>query len=226
MKAASHVLGPLIRAILCAVCKVDAAELNRLPRTGPLIIVTNHINFLEAPLLYSLLYPHDISGFAKSDTWRNPLLGLLATIWECVPVERGSNDMSSMRLALEALGRGKMLNVMPEGTRSHDGMLGPGHAGVVAMALRSGAPIVPVAIYGSEAFWPSLRRGRRTSVHFRVGAAYRIRQPEPGAAKSSRAEATDEIMQSLAMLLPPEYRGVYAGRRATSRQLIPVKANL
>jgi 1-acyl-sn-glycerol-3-phosphate acyltransferase len=225
MKAMSHALGPLIRAILCALCKVDAAELSRLPRKGPLIIVMNHINFLEAPLLYALLYPRDISGFAKSDTWRNPFLGLLATTWECVPVERGSNDMSSMRQALGALERGKMLNVMPEGTRSHDGKLKPGHAGVVAMALRSGAPIVPVAIYGSESFWPSLRRGRRTSVHFRVGEAYRLRRPEPGAAKSSRAEAADEIMLTLAALLPPEYRGVYAGGRTTLRQLIPVKAS-
>jgi 1-acyl-sn-glycerol-3-phosphate acyltransferase len=186
----------------------------------------NHINFLEAPLLYSLLYPRDISGFAKSDTWRNPFLGLLATTWECVPVVRGSNDMSSMRFALEALARGKMLNVMPEGTRSHDGRLKQGHAGVVTMALRSDAPIVPVALYGSEAFWSNLLRGRRTRVSFRVGEAYRIRKPEPGTAKSSRAEAADEIMQSLAALLPPEYRGVYAGRQVTSRQLVPLKASI
>jgi 1-acyl-sn-glycerol-3-phosphate acyltransferase len=220
MRPASHVIGPFVRGILKILCRIDAAELAKLPRKGPLIIVTNHINFLEAPLLYSLIYPTDISGFAKSDTWRNPFMALLATTWECVPVERGGNDMSSMRLALEALRRGKLLNVMPEGTRSHDGRLRRGHPGVVAMALRSGAPIVPVAHYGGEAFWRNLRMGRRTEIHFRVGEPYRLREPEPGKARSSRQEAADEIMLSIARLLPPQYRGDYAGRESTSRQLV------
>jgi 1-acyl-sn-glycerol-3-phosphate acyltransferase len=224
MRPASHVIGPFVRGILEILCRIDCAELAKLPRKGPLIVVTNHINFLEAPLLYSLIYPKDISGFAKSDTWRNPFMALLASTWECVPVARGTNDMSSMRLALEALGRGKMLNVMPEGTRSHDGKLRRGHPGVVAMALRSGAPIVPVAHYGGEDFWRNLRLGRRTDVHFRVGESYRLRKPQPGTARSSRQEAADEIMLSLAHLLPPEYRGDYAGREATSRQLVPAEA--
>ena len=151
-EGSAHVVAPVVRAILSIACRIDRAELGKVPRKGPLIIVTNHVNFLEAPLLYSFLYPRDISAFAKAETWRNPVLGLLATIWECVPVERGANDMGSMRRALEALARGKMLNVMPEGTRSHDGRLRRGLGGVVAMALRSGAPIVPIAHFGGEAF--------------------------------------------------------------------------
>jgi 1-acyl-sn-glycerol-3-phosphate acyltransferase len=224
MKAASRVFAPLVRAILCSLCRVDSSELARLPRKGPLIVVSNHINFLEAPLLYSLIYPRDISGFAKTETWGNPFLGLLASTWECVPVERDANDMSSMRLALEVLARGKILNIMPEGTRSHDGKLGRGHAGVVAIAQRSGAPIVPVAHYGGESFWRNLKRGRRTDVRFRVGEAFRLREPEPGKAKTARAEAAEEIMRSLARLLPPEYRGAYANAEEPFRQLLPLKA--
>jgi 1-acyl-sn-glycerol-3-phosphate acyltransferase len=224
MKAAAHVLGPSVRSILKVLCKVDCDELKGLPWKGPLIIVTNHINFLEAPLLYSLLYPRDISGFAKVETWRSPFLGLLASTWECVPVARGSNDMASMRLALEALEKGKMLNVMPEGTRSHDGKLSKGHAGVVAMARRAGVPILPIAHYGGESFWRNFLRGKRTEVHFRVGEAFLLREPEPGRARQARDEAADEIMLSLAALLPPEYRGYYTGRERTARQLLPVKA--
>jgi 1-acyl-sn-glycerol-3-phosphate acyltransferase len=224
MKGSSHVVAPIVRALLAAVCRIEGSELAKVPRRGPLIIVTNHINFLEAPLLYSLLYPRDIAGFAKAETWRNPFLGLLATIWECVPVERGANDMNSMRLALEVLARGKMLNVMPEGTRSHDGRLGRGQQGVVAMALRSDAPIVPVALFGGESFWRNLRCGRRTEIKIRVGDAFRLRRPESGRAKSSRHEAAEEIMLRLAQLLPPEYRGEYADREPSSRQLIPAGA--
>lgn len=221
MRSSARVVAPIARAILALICKVDRSELARIPKKGPLILVTNHVNFLEAPLLYAYLYPRDISGFAKTETWRNPLLGLLATIWECVPVDRGTNDIASMRLALEALARGKMLNVMPEGTRSHDGRLRRGHPGVVAMALRSGAPIIPIAHSGGEAIWRNLRRGRRTEIRIRVGEAYRLREPEAGRARSARAEAAEEIMLRLAELLPREYRGEYAGRSATSRQLVP-----
>jgi 1-acyl-sn-glycerol-3-phosphate acyltransferase len=221
MRGSAYIIAPIVRAILALACRIDRAELAKIPRKGPLILVTNHVNFLEAPILYSYLYPRDISGFAKAETWRNPLLGLLATIWECVPVERGGKDIASMRLALDALARGKMLNVMPEGTRSHDGRLHRGHGGVVAMALRSGAPIVPIAYFGGEDFWGNLRRGRRTKISIRVGEAFRLREPEPGLSKSSRFEAVEEIMLRIAELLPREYRGAYAGRAATSRQLLP-----
>jgi 1-acyl-sn-glycerol-3-phosphate acyltransferase len=224
MTGAAHLLGPGIRGILKVLCKIDAEELRSVPWRGPLIVVTNHINFLEAPLLYAMLYPRDIAGFAKTETWKVPFIGMLARVWECVPVNRDANDMNSMRLALEALGKGKLLNVMPEGTRSHDGRLAQGHAGVVAMALRSGVPILPVAHYGGEDFWSNLKRGRRTEVHVRVGQAYRLREPEPGRSKTDRAQAADEIMLSIAALLPPKYRGFYAGREISAQQLIPVKA--
>jgi 1-acyl-sn-glycerol-3-phosphate acyltransferase len=224
MRGSAYVVAPIVRSILRLACRVDHAELQKIPKKGPLILVTNHVNFLEAPLLYSFLYPRDIAGFAKVETWRNPFLGILATIWECVPVDRDSNDMSSMRAALETLARGKMLNVMPEGTRSHDGRLGRGHGGVVAMALRSGVPIIPIAHFGGESFWRNLRRGRRTEVRIRVGEPFRLREPERGRFKSARFEAVEEIMLRIAELLPPEYRGEYAGREPSSRQLIAAKA--
>ncbi len=224
MRGSAYVVASIGRAILGLACKVDVSELIKVPKRGPLILVTNHVNFLEAPLLYSFLYPRNIAGFAKAETWRNPLIGLLATVWECVPVARGSNDMNSMRLALEALARGKILNVMPEGTRSHDGRLGRGHGGVVSMAWHSGAPIVPVAHFGGESFWKNLRRGKRTEVGIKVGAPFRLREPQSGRAKSSRLEAADEVMMRIAELLPPEYRGEYAGRSDGYRHTLPAEA--
>lgn len=219
MRSAARVIAPLVRVILAVLCRIEAEELAKLPKRGPLILVTNHINFLEAPLLYSLLYPRDIAGFAKVETWRNPVLGLLATTWECVPVNRNASDMSSMRGALSALAEGKILNIMPEGTRSHDGRLSRGNPGVVSIAHRSGAPILPVAHYGGELFWDNLRKGRRTQVTVRVGEVFRIRQPETGGTRRWRAEVLEEIMLSVARLLPPGYRGVYAERDCGFRHL-------
>jgi 1-acyl-sn-glycerol-3-phosphate acyltransferase len=224
MKPAARWVAPVVNAILGAACRIDGEELAKVPRKGPLIIAMNHINFLEAPLLYGRLYPRDIAGFAKAETWKKPLIGFLARTWECVPVYRGENDMSSMRQALEVLAQGRMLNVMPEGRRSHDGALGKGHAGIVAIALRSGAPILPIALYGTEGFWSNLKRGRRTDVHIRVGEAYRLREPGPGEAKTMRAEAADEIMRTLAALLPADHRGAYASPGPEPRYLVRAKA--
>lgn len=222
MRKSARFVAPIIKAILGILCKIDAEELKKVPKEGPYIIVMNHINFLEAPLLYGCLYPRDISGFAKAETWKQPVIGSLARIWECVPVRRGGRDIASIKLAVEALGRGKILNVMPEGTRSHSGSLGRGHAGIVSIALRSGAPLLPVAQYGGETFWHNLRRGRRTEVHFRVGPLYKLRDPGPGESKSMRIEAADEIMREIAALLPESYRGVYAAPFPPPKHLIRV----
>ena len=224
MKYSARWVAPIINGILGTLCKLDVEELAKGPRRGPLIIAMNHINFLEAPLLYGHLYPRDIAGFAKAETWKKPIIGALARIWECVPVYRGSSDMGSIRLALEVLEKGRILNVMPEGTRSHDGSLGRGHAGIVTMALRSGAPLMPVAQYGSEAFWRNLKRGKRTEVHFRVGSLFRLREPGAGESKTMRAEAADEIMRELAALLPERYRGAYAEPGPAPKYLYRIEA--
>jgi 1-acyl-sn-glycerol-3-phosphate acyltransferase len=225
MKPSARWVAPLANAILGIPCRVDVAELAKVPKKGPLIIAMNHINFLEAPLLYGHLYPRDIAGFAKAETWGVPVIGALARIWECVPVYRGSQDMRSMRMALEVLAQGRMLNVMPEGRRSHDGKLGRGQAGIVAIALRSGVPILPIAQFGGEGFWRNIKRGRRTSVHFRVGQAFRLRRPGPGESRAAmRAEAADEIMRAIAALLPEEYRGAYAIPGPAPRHIMAAEA--
>jgi 1-acyl-sn-glycerol-3-phosphate acyltransferase len=203
VRLASRIVSPAIKRLLGLLCRIDAGELAAIPRRGPLIMVTNHINFLEVPLLYTFLYPRELIGMIKAETWKNPLLGALADIWGAIPLDRDATDLSAMRKALEALG------VAPEGTRSGHGRLQPGHSGIVTLALKSGAPIVPVAHFGGESFWTNFRKGRRTPFRIRVGEPFRLRAPGRGEARRARAEATDEIMNRLALLLPPWYRGAY-----------------
>jgi 1-acyl-sn-glycerol-3-phosphate acyltransferase len=220
MRPVARWIAPFVRGVLGALCRVDASELAKIPRKGPFIIVMNHVNFLEAPLLFAHLYPAPITALAKKETWDNPFIGTLANIMECVPIERGASDSQAMRLALEALDRGSILYITPEGTRSGNGRLLRGHAGVVSLALRSGAPLLPVALGGGQRFWSSIRRGRRTEVAFKVGAPFFVKAPPPGASKTARAEAIDEIMGRIADLLPQEQRGVYSGDRPSPRHLM------
>jgi 1-acyl-sn-glycerol-3-phosphate acyltransferase len=207
---ASRAVSPAVRALLGLICRIDARELGKVPGRGPLIIAVNHINFLEVPLLYSYLHPRGIVGLVKSETWDNRLLGALAAIWEAIPIDRGENDVGALKKTLAALEAGRIVAVAPEGTRSGHGRLQKGHGGIIQLAARSGAPILPVVHFGGEAFWKNLAQPRRTRVTFRVGRPCRLDLPQGGLTKSLRSEAADELMRRLALLLPERYRGAYA----------------
>jgi 1-acyl-sn-glycerol-3-phosphate acyltransferase len=210
LRYASRFVSPVVKAALKVLCRVDSRELDRVPETGPFIVVINHINFLEVPMLYAFLYPRDVMGLVKAETWKNPAIRVLAETWSAIPLDRSSTDLGAMRSALGALKRGKILAIAPEGTRSGDGRLGRAHAGVVSIAVRSGVPIVPVAHFGGERFWENLRSFKKTQFHFRVGEPFTLSRPAGGLTKSARQKMADEIMGRLAALLPERYRGVYA----------------
>jgi 1-acyl-sn-glycerol-3-phosphate acyltransferase len=209
MKAASRIVTPVVKFLLGLACKVDDGELRKVPHHGPLIVVINHINFLEVPLIMAHILPRDAIGLAKQETWKNPLFGALADVWEAIAIDREGTDLRAMREALGVLGRGAILIVAPEGTRSGDGKLQKGHGGIVQLALRSGAPILPVAHFGGEDFWTNAKAFRRTRFVFRVGEQFKLSPPESGVTRGVREEMTASIMNKLSMLLPERYRGVY-----------------
>ncbi len=200
-------------ALVRLLCRVDDAELAKIPLCGPLILVSNHVNFLEIPVLHSRLRPRQVVGLAKAESWDNPVLGWLFNRWGAIPVRRGEADIAALRTCLEVLERGGILVVGPEGTRSHDGRLRRGHPGVVTIAVKSGAPVLPMAFYGGEKFGHHVRRLRRTPFHVAVGRPFRVEPKATRLTRDVRQDVVDEIMHELASLLPPAYRGVYAEPR-------------
>lgn len=209
-KALAHALvTSAIDGLLHILCRIDAAEMKRIPATGPLILVANHISSLEVPIVYTQLQPRPATALAKAETWEHPLFGPLASLWGAIPLHRGEADAEAFRMGLEALEQGKILAVAPEGTRSH-GPLQRGLPGVVLLAQRSKAPLMPMVYYGHEAFRDNVRRLRRTDFHVRVGKPFVI-DPGPGRVNGEARQAiADEIMVRLASLMPPAYHGVYA----------------
>lgn len=200
-------------------CRIDDAQLTRVPTRGPLILVTNHINFLDAPLIYTHLLPRTVTAMAKTETWDNPLLGFLFSLGGAIPLRRGEADVGGVRRALAVLEAGHILAVAPEGTRSNHGRLQPGHPGVTLLALRSGAPLLPVAHYGGEGFRRNVTRLRRTSFHIVVGRPFYLDAHGQAVTRQLRQRMVDEIMCQLAALLPPAYRGHYAGLAASESYL-------
>lgn len=201
------------KGLLHVLCRIDAAALAKVPARGPLLIVANHINFLEVPLLYTHLLPRPITGFAKAETWNTWAGRTLMNLWNIIPLQRGEADLLALRRGLAALEAGMLLGVTPEGTRSGNGILRRAHPGIAWLALQSRAPILPLAYYGGEAFWRNLRRLRRTDFHIVVGEPLVLRSYER-VDRHMRQVIADAIMAEVARLLPPAYRGVYADHPA------------
>lgn len=209
MRASTRAANWVLRRVFQTVCRIDLAELAKVPQSGPLILVGNHVNFLEPPVLMPHLEPRPVIGLAKRGSWDNPLFHFLFDQWEAIPIERGEVNREGFRQALDALAQGKILAVFPEGTRSGDGRMQQAKAGIALLAQRSRAPILPIAFYGYEDFWARLKSLRRTDFHIKVGEPFQMNGPGT-LDRDTRQAATDEIMYKVAELLPERYRGYYS----------------
>jgi 1-acyl-sn-glycerol-3-phosphate acyltransferase len=210
MNLAYSVLNSSIKNITRIICNVDDRQLVQVPDQGPLIIASNHINFIEVPLLYTHLQPRPVTGFAKAETWDNPAMGFLFNLWGAIPIRRGEADYHAMKSALSALNEGKILAIAPEGTRSGHGRLGKGYPGIVMLAYISNVPILPLVYYGGERIRDNISRLRRTDFKIRVGKPFRIKINKQKLDKEIRNSILDEIMYQIAGLLPESYRGYYS----------------
>jgi 1-acyl-sn-glycerol-3-phosphate acyltransferase len=206
-----------LKGLVRILCRIDDAELARVPEQGPLIIILNHINFLEVPIMYTHLQPRSLTGFVKAETKNNPFLGpLLFALWGGIPIQRGEADMTALRQALQVLEDGGILAVAPEGTRSGHGCLQRGRPGIAFLASRSGAPVLPAVTYGGEFFWSNLRRLRRTDFRIVVGQPFYLDTQAARVTRHIRQQMADEIMYQMAALLPPTHRGIYSNLEAAT----------
>jgi 1-acyl-sn-glycerol-3-phosphate acyltransferase len=192
--------------------RVRIHGLEHLPPTGPAIIAANHRSFLDGPLLMFLL-PRRVWFLGKADyldSWTTrrlfPAVGM-------IPLERTGqgHGLSAMRSSLDVLQRGEVLGVFPEGTRSRDGLLHRGHTGLAWLALRSGAPIVPIGITGTAEVQPPGARLPR----LRGTCSINVGPPIPtdrydGRDRRAHRALTDEVMFEISQLSGQRYVDTYA----------------
>jgi 1-acyl-sn-glycerol-3-phosphate acyltransferase len=209
MRIDTAIVNVVLRGLFRMACKLDADELKRLPRSGPALLVMNHINFLEAPLVAAFVASPKLAALSKKENLSNPFFGYFAGLWNAIPIDRGGVDTDSFNRCLAWIANDGILGLAPEGTRSRDGVLRQGKAGVAVLAQRAGVPVWPVAHFGTEDFWKDLKTFKRTPITFRVGQPYMI-EPAGSMTKTVRQEVADEIMASIARLMPENYRGAYA----------------
>jgi len=186
----------------------EVVGLKNVPRRGPVILASNHVNLLDPPLL-AVVLPRRIVYMGKIELWKTPIIGPLYGLVGFIPVRRFEGDLAALRKAEKALQQKQVLGMFPEGTRSRKPGLGKGQPGTAIIALRTGAPIVPVAVSGTEGVAVPRSFFRITRVRVLFGKPFEL--PKGHRLNTELVEqCTERIMKEIALLLPEEYRGVYA----------------
>ena len=205
-----------MRFILFVMCNVNKKALKAVPRQGPMILIGNHINFLDVLAALTFSYPRKIFFLVKRETFETPFLRFLFNAWGSILVDRGTADFQALNKAADVLNQGHFFAIAPEGTRTKDGRLIQAYAGVVVIALKSKATIMPIVQYGGEKFYENIKKLRRTKITMQVGAPFMICPGSTYPDKEERQLIADEIMYQMAELLPAEYRGYYSDLSKTT----------
>jgi len=210
----------VLRAIARLVLRLTFEGDQDLPRSGPLIVAANHASSADPVLIGAFLngkLGRPVNWLGKRELVEFPLTGWALRIGGIHPVDREAADLDAFRTAMRILEAGQVLAVFPEGTRSRDGALQQVREGVGMLALRSGAPVLPVAVVDSDLAWPRGRLlprfGSRVTVRFGepFGPAEELATAGvPAKGRQATEAATRRIMARIAALLPPRQRGVYS----------------
>ena len=189
--------------------RLEVTGREAVPPYGPLIVVSNHLSFTDPPLLVASL-TRPLYFIAKRPWFAGSMSGYAMSKIHVSPFDRSSMRIDAVRTMLELLARDKAVVVFPEGHRSPDHTMKQGMLGVVYVALKSQAPILPVGLTGTEKL-----RGWRMPVPLcrleaNIGQPFTLPVIEGRPSKEVMHSIVDMVMGRIAALLPEAYRGVYA----------------
>jgi len=213
-------INALLRGLYFLLLKLEVSGAENVPPTGPLILMINHIDALD-PFIAVGVFPRPVTPMSKVELFDLPLIGILARAYGAFPIRRGQVDKRAIRQAFRVLHEGGVLLIAPEGTRSPTYSLQRGKEGIALIAARTGAPIIPMAITGTEHAGRHWWRLRRASVRVVIGQPFRLVPNGVQVRRPLLRAMTDQAMYRLAAILPPAYRGVYGNLdEATGSHLI------
>ncbi|MEW6084899.1 MAG: lysophospholipid acyltransferase family protein [Chloroflexota bacterium] len=211
----------LIRILLNLIARIEIRGRENAPLTGGMILAANHIGILDIVMVYYAIDRTDLF-IPVAEKWeRIGWIRWLGKHLNFLFVDRYNPDLKAMRKMISLMQDGKCLIIAPEGTRSRVGSLIEGKPGVAYLAARSGFPVIPVGITGTEdkVVLGNLKRLRKSTITLTGGKPFTIPPLPKENRDAALQKATDEIMCQIAALLPEKYRGVYAGH-ARVRELL------
>jgi len=220
----------IVRPTMRALWRINVTGLHHVPATGPAIFCPNHISFIDSLVLPCVL-DRQISYVGKAeymDSWKTkylfPAIGM-------IPIDRGGGSASQRALdtAARVLERGGLFGIYPEGTRSRDGKLHRGHTGPARLALRTGAPIIPVGLQGTDRMQPAGAPLPRPfiSCQVNIGAPIDVsRYADRADDRLVLRQLIDEVMFEIRKLSGQEYVDTYANKKADAGEPVAVPASM
>lgn len=192
----------VIRFLFLTLSHPKTANLDACPRQGPAILAVNHLSYFDGPMVLAML-PRRVRPMAAERLRRHYFFGPVMVATGAIFIRRGQMDRAAMRALVEVIEDGGCVAVAIEGTRSPDGKLQEGKNGVAYLAAKTGAPLIPAAVWGTEQIWPAWKRLGRAEVHLSLGDPITL---DPQALDvSTLDETTRDIMSRIAGLLPERY---------------------
>jgi 1-acyl-sn-glycerol-3-phosphate acyltransferase len=204
------ILKSFLIPLLMFVFRPKVTGLRHVPSKGPVIIASNHLSFSDS-IFMPLVVPRDVTFLAKSEYFTSPgLKGFIKKITFIalgqVPVDRsgGKRSEAAIITGLRLLQENRCVGIYPEGTRSPDGRLYKGRTGIARMAIESGAPVIPVAMFNTAEIQPTgqvVPKVRRVEMVFGEPMYFSGDSTDQAVLRS----ATNELMEKIAELSKQEY---------------------
>jgi 1-acyl-sn-glycerol-3-phosphate acyltransferase len=218
------VLRSVISGLYKLLTRVEVSGLENVPEKGSFILAVNHLSRLDPPLVYVLLKRKDVTGLAADKYKKNLIFRWIVEAVDAIWINREAADFHAMREALKYLEAGGILGIAPEGTRSTTGGLITAKTGVAYLAGKANVPILPCAVYGTELALKKLLHLQRLTIRVLFGKLFVLPIIDRRDRDGSLRQNTDEIMCRIAAMLPPAYRGVYAGHPRLKELLADTQA--
>jgi len=190
------------RLLFALTCRVRVVELAPVPRSGMLIMASNHISHFDPPIM-SGFFPRRLDWMAMGELFGTPFWRGVFTRLNCIPVDRGGGDRTSLRTALHRLEERRVIGIFPEGgIRAGEYSILNGAAmkpGLAALSIMSGAPVIPCVLLGSDRLYKKAAWLRRTTLHLVIGGA--IEPPKEDARQAgARERFAAELSQAFVSL--------------------------
>lgn len=204
-------LRSIVRFFMNLIADIEVHGIEKLPH-GNVIVAANHLGRLDTAALLYIIDREDIIMPVAEKYKNHPIFGAMGRAVNAIWLNRFDADYTALRKILERMEKGGMLVIAPEGTRSRSEALQEAKLGVAFLASKSGYPVLPVAVTGTEdrGILENLKRFRRSKIIVQAGELFQIQVPKGKGREEAMRQATDEIMCQIGALLPEKYRGVYA----------------
>ncbi len=212
-----YVARVLVRMLLFLLTRCEVKGKENVPRQGPLLVVSNHLHAYD-PAVVGVTLGREVIFMAKKELYHFRLRGYFLRGFGSFPVHRGKLDRKAIRQSEKVLADGMALAMFPEAKRSYSAQLQSALSGSALIATRSGAPILPVGLTGTERLDGVGWAFRRPRLTVNIGKPFSIASAGTKLSKAELAEQTHFIMERIAELLPPQYRGEYADKEARGHE--------